>query len=496
MKVLLVSSNLGSQFRTILPNGAVSLSAYLKRYGVDVRVAHIETKGHRREYARTLTEYRPDVVGISATVSEAAHIPTFAKMAKNALPNVPVLAGGIHPTLVPDEVLALEEIDAVCVSEGEEALLEYVQTVESGGDTSRLRGFWVKQDGEIIKNETRPFSKDLDALPFMDRDAIDYQRHLRLANYTATTMVGRGCIHDCTFCANRVLRSLSKGPWVRNRSVDNALDDLAQFAPKYDFNYVCFRDDNFTWNKAWLMEFCDKYPQRFDYEFDCFSRCDTIEKEMMDALKAAGCRNIFIGLDSGNDYIRNDILCKHTTNESLIEASRYLNSIGIKACISNIVGLPYETRETFQDTIDVNKEIHKDQVVFTPAFGAAPKIWIFNPFPGTPLFKLATEKGWLKEMPHTLRIYRETYIDMPQFKPKEIDRAWRTFRYLVYKDNHLFWAWVFRAYDSRIGEFIMEALPSYWLGQVRQFFANISRWIKPRSRRLPAAALPGASNPE
>ncbi len=151
-----------------------------------------------------------------------------------------------------------------------------------------------------------------------------------------------------------------------------------------------------------------------------------------------------------------------------------MNERGIKAVISNIVGLPYETPELFAKTIEVNKRIHRKQVVFSPANGAAPKIWVFNPFPGTPLHDECKARGWLKSMPGKFDVYRESYIDMPAFGRKEIDRAYRTFRYKVYKEQHPLHALFFLAYDSRVGNRLTGLVPDFLFGWTRRFFTNFA----------------------
>ncbi|MCZ7584029.1 MAG: B12-binding domain-containing radical SAM protein [Deltaproteobacteria bacterium] len=400
-------------------------------------------------------------------------------MAKAWRADVPVFAGGIHATLATEDVLSVPEIDGACRGEGELAFLELLNKLDHNAPIEDTAGFWFKRDGEILRNRRRPFIRDLDSLPYMDRAAIDYQRTIDVNNDLVTTMVGRGCAYECTFCANAQLKAAGTGMYVRNRSVDNALGDLEEMAGRFHFQYINFRDDNFSWNRPWVMEFCEKYPQKYSWPFDCFSRSDTLDDDQMRALKEAGCRHVFLGLDAGNDRIRRDVLNKHTSAREMIDVCDKLNRLGIKAVVSNIVGLPHETPKDFEDTIEVNRRIHEKQVVFSPAFGAAPKIWVFVPFPGTPLHEMCAKEGWLREVPGDFRIYRETHIEMPQFTPKQIMRAYRNFRFNVYKRRHPFWACIFRLYDTAAVTWVMERIPDYWFGQVRRFFAAISHRLRP-----------------
>jgi len=200
----------------------------------------------------------------------------------------------------------------------------------------------------------------------------------------------------------------------------------------------------------------------------------------MDMLATAGCRNIFIGLDSGNDHIRNDILQKGTSVEQTIDVCKYLNQKGIKAVVSNMIGLPYETPEAFQDTIDVNKVIHKHQVVFSSAYGAAPKLWVFTPWQGSPLYDLCKENGWLRNTPKKNEVYRSVCTQMPYFPEKEFDRLYARFRYEVYRDSHPFFACLFRLYDTKFVRFLMNRLPAFGFAQLRHISSVVSDILKPK----------------
>ena len=482
MRVLIVSSNLSSEFGAILSHGAAALSAYLKQRGHDVRLRHIEC---RRDFAlmeRDLRAFEPEVMGVSVNSTEGRHIPAFVGAARSWNPDVPVVLGGHYTTLNPEQALAHEGVSALCVGEGEEAFAEYLDVLRNGDTRRDVENFWFRENGEIIKNPPRAFIEDLDALPWMDRDAVDFQRVLDLNRKTLITVVGRGfCPYRCTFCANSGFAQIGRGPWVRRRSVDSVLEELRHLGEHYDFHTINFRDDNFTYDRDWLMEFCEKFARRCAWEFDCFSRCDTLDQDMVDALAGAGCRHVFVGLESGNDYIRNEVLKKGVSNEQVVRASEMLNSAGIKAVISCMIGLPHETPEAFQDTIDVCRRIHKNQIVFSSSYGSAPKILVFNPFPNTEMYKECKKNGWLREPGRGWRIYRETYLDMPQFPRRDIYRLYRSFRYQVYKDSYPFFALLFRIYDTRLVRMVTENLPVGLFSRMHAAVSAVSRWLKPRN---------------
>lgn len=469
MKVLLTSSNLLAQFPASFPNGTAALSAYLRAKGHDVKMAHLSVKRDLKRLPKIIESFEPQVVGMSALTCEAPLLPEIAAMVKRWNPRVPVLGGGIHVIVDPLSVLNLPQVDAVCCGEGEIAFEEYLGKFGEGRDVTDTRGFWFKRNGEILRNPPGEFIKDLDTLPYPDRTQVDSQKIINANNYVLNLIMGRGCKWSCAFCCNRYIRKANTGRYVRNPSVARALDEIVMLAEKYSFRFITLRDDNFPWDKEWALEFCQEYPRRLDMPFEVFARSDSLDEEIMDALKTAGCYSVFLGLDSGNDYIRNDVLHKRQDNRKLLQVAGYLKSVDIHPIISNIVGLPYETEQMHQDTIAINKEIYRDRVVFSPGFGAVPKIWVFDPWPGTELSKLCYREGWVREEAanHRHKVYRESCLDMPQFPRRDVHRCFRRFRYEVYRENFPLHAWLFRLYDTRLVEEIMEHIPLRLVGRVR-----------------------------
>ena len=472
MKILLISSNLLSQFPRCFPNATACLSAFLKRENFDVKMVHLHSKWDMKKLPKAITSYQPDIVGCSTMTCEAPLVFEITKMVKD-WKNVPVLCGGIHAVIDPESLINLPTVDAVCIGEGEMALLEYLQKYQEGKDVTDTPSFWFKRNGDIIKNPTRPFIKDLDSLPYPDRTQGDQQKVIQANNGTLNLLLGRGCNWTCRFCCNRDIAKANDGVYVRNRSVASAIGELKILAKKFTFDTITIRDDNFPWDKDWALEFCKEYPKHLDQQFEIFARVDCLDKEIIDALKAAGCYSIFIGLDSGNDFIRNEVLHKKQNNQDLMDICHYMKSVDLQPVISNIVGLPFETPKMHRDTVQINKELYKDKVFFSPSFGATPKIWVFDPWPGTELFRVCKEEGWMKSDQRIHKVYRQSSLNMPQFSPKQIDRLYRRFRYDVYKESFPFHAWLFRIYDTRLVEEIMELIPLDFIGAVRETILKI-----------------------
>lgn len=493
MKVLLISSNLSSQFPMIFPFATSSLSSFLKEKGYIIKQLHFERKRELKKLLGVIKDFSPDVIGCSIYSCEIPIYPRLTSVIKKWKKNIPVICGGVHVTVDPLSILNWPTVDAICYGEGELSFLDYLEKLKSGLDVTDTAGFWFKKGGKIIKNPPRPFIENLDTLPFYDYSQINLQKVIDANNGCLLVLFGKGCNSSCRFCCNEDLSRANTGTYVRNRSVKRVTENLRYLHAHYKFNSVCIRDDNFPWNKNWVLEFCKEYPKNFSTPIEIYARVDYLDEEIMNALKVANCVSIFIGLDSGNDYIRNKILHKIQTNEQLLRVTKYMKSIGIYPIVSNIVGLPYETMEMHQDTIRINQQIYNDFVAFTSSQGAAPKIWVFDPWPGSKLFDLCRNEGWLEEKRH--KVYRESILNMPQFGKKDIHKCYHNFRYRVYKNNFPIRALLFRFYDMTFMQRFMEYFPKGGVGIFRRrvlfIMKNIVEKISSCFPKIPHSSISG-----
>lgn len=472
MRILFVFANVRTLIPFVYSFAMGSLSAVLKKHNHRVYVFSVNSLKDIQKISTVLKVYNPDMVGFTGISSQFLYIAQMAATVKQ-WKNVPVVCGGTHATLFPDDFIKLDNVDAILIGEGDKAFLEYVEALQYGKDHLNIFNFWFKKNGKIIKNECGEFIQDLDSLPYVDREIFDHQKLIQMNNFTLYMLAGRGCPYNCTFCSVPYLREKGKGEFARLRSVNNVLGEIKLLSQRYKFKHTYFRDDTFTWNKEWAIEFCKKYSKFFKYPFDILTRADCLDKETMDSLKQAGCHCVWIGIDSGNTYIRNTILKKDITNEKILETCKYLQSIGIKPLTTNMVGLPFETPDGFRETVELNKKIYSSKPVVSLGSGTGPKIFVFSPFPGTILYDLSKKEGWLHPMRYGFRVYQESIIDMPNFPHKKVCSSRRKFRYLVYKDNHPFMALMFRIYDSRLGQTIVSLVPKPIFGIITGFISKI-----------------------
>ena len=376
---------------------------------------------------RRIREFQPDLVAVSMTSGFFEFGCAVAKHVKERH-HLPVLFGGIHPTLRPEESIAADGVFAICIGEGEYPTLELCDALDAGRDPTKIQNLWVRQNGTIHRNGIRPLIADLDSLPFPDRDIFPFNELLKTLP-EAEFMGSRGCPYLCTYCVNHALIEMykGKGAYVRYRSVDHLLNEIELVKNRYPaIQFIGFHDDTFTLKPVWLQEFSEKYRARFkSLHFWCNATAKSVNEDVVRLLKDAGCYEVRIGLESGNDHIRMEVLQKKVTREEIIRAFRLLREAGIDTYSFNMVGLPYETVDTIKDTIELNRQAKPDQMFCS----------VFSPYPGTRLDELCREKGWFTGK--TVGSYFENNyaLDQPTVSRKEV---------LYYRDvfpDLVHWPW-------------------------------------------------------
>jgi len=423
MKILIVWPDIESNARYEVNMGISLISAILKNAGHEALLFKPD-KFSEKEFLSKIREYNPNLVGFSTTTHQYQYAIKYAELLKQ-VKNIPIIFGGFHPTLAPESVISNPAVDIVCRGEGEFAILELINALEKDKDYSQISNLWVKKkNGEIIKNPLRKLIGDLDSLPFVDREFIYQEEILKNNGYRLDIAVGRGCPYNCPYCCNSALRELYKdnGQFIRLRSVDNVLRELNIILQKYKVKEIHFQDDMFLLNKEWFREFADKYAKNYHIPFHISARVEHVDEETARLLKQAGCISITIGVESGDEQLRKTVLNKHISNEKILETKKLLEKFKIKLCSLNMIGIPGETTQMAQKTLDFNKKLNPDWLACS----------IFSPYPGTQLYKLCEEKGFLnKDFNHFSSSYLDeksaSILNLPTISEKEIIAGHRKF---------------------------------------------------------------------
>lgn len=282
-----------------------------------------------------------------------------------------------------------EAIDALCIGEGDQVIVEVAGAIDKGEDCSGLENIWLRSGNGIIKNDVRALIEDLDVLPFPDRDIYFEKYSVLRKNPTATFILGRGCPYRCSYCFNHLMRGIysGKGKFVRFPSVDYAIAQIKDVKNRYGFKWVQINDDTINVNKKWFTDFLLKYEKEIKTPFICNIRADAMDEELADLMVFAGVNRVNFGVESGNERMRKEVLNRHMANEQLIRVGRMFNKRKVRVFTANMIGLPGETVSEAFETIKINKEIKPELAAFD----------VLQPFPKTDIYKYCIENNLLKE---------------------------------------------------------------------------------------------------
>jgi anaerobic magnesium-protoporphyrin IX monomethyl ester cyclase len=365
------------------------LSSALKVAGHQVELA---VAAHHDPVA-VAREFRPDVTAYSVITGSQRTYLGINRQLKAEMPGVFSVFGGPHPTFFP-EMVEEQGVDGICCGEGEEALVELVDTLRDGGRSAvlELDNWSFRHNGETITNPVRPYVEDLDSLPLPDR-ALVYERDPMAARSKIKHfLAGRGCPYNCTYCFNHALGQIyrGKGRRFRQRSVDHVIEEVRWVREHYPLEFVVFVDDTFVLSEDWLSEFAEKYPRQITragrpLPFFCNTRANLVTAEQVRLLKMAGCHSVSMGIETGSDRLRNELLKRHMSKEQILEAARVIRQGGLHFTTTSMIGLPTSTLADDFETLDLNIQAR-------PSYA---HVFIFQPYPRTELGEFTREHGWM-----------------------------------------------------------------------------------------------------
>lgn len=363
--------------------GTMHISSYLKQLGHDCQVL-IEPL--ESDLIASALKHKPDIVAFSCLTPTVPWALTVAAKLKRATPSTPVIFGGSHVTLNPDDVIAHAVVDYVCVGEGEQPLAELCARLDKGDPGIDIQNLYAKCDGQIIKNPCRPLIQDLDALPFADRDLYGRYRFFSLRT-VKTIMIGRGCPFQCNYCHNHAKMKLYKGlgKYVRTRSPEHVLREIDMMRGKDKMDCLHFIDDAFGSDKKWLRLFLPELGKR-KLHFIGALRANCLDDELCELMKHNGLDYLSFAVETGDERYRSQFLKKTITDNQLYRAARMLRLHKIPFLTMNMVGLPDETLEQSLLTLELNMKLR-------PVYACC---YIYQPYPNTELYQYVLDHGLLK----------------------------------------------------------------------------------------------------
>jgi len=389
--------------------GTMYLSAALKKAGHSCEVFI----GRDNEIIKKMVTFNPDIVAFSIFAGQVRWAINLAKKIKDNFGFKKfVIMGGAYPTYFPN-VIKNEYVDAICIGEGEEAIVELANAFQKGEDFKGIRNFWFKTKNEIIKNPLRPLIQDLDSIPFADRD-IYYKYNYFMEYPNKHFIVARGCPYGCSFCFNNTLKEMYSNiskKYVRCRSPENVIKEIKEVKARYPLPSLRFLDGTFILNKQMSLEFLTLYKKEVHIPFFCNIRANAVDEQIISALKEANCYRVSFGIESGNETIRNTILNKGVTDDQIKNTAMLLKKYNIDFNTTNMFGLPDESLSDAWKTIQMNIDLKVK----------SPWTSIFQPYPGLKISSYILEKKLMDR----IDIVEETTADAHSSSPLKLPHVKR-----------------------------------------------------------------------
>ncbi len=337
----------------------------------------------KKKIIRRTLEEKPDVAAFSCVSAIYHWSLSIAREIRENDPDIKILFGGVHPTAMPDIVIAEDAVDAIILGEADISLPLLLDCWPDGINRD-APGVWWKENGQVIKNELPETVKDLDTLPFPAKDVYFSKAPAFEINYSV--IAARGCPNNCTYCYKGIWTvGNTGGPGVRRRSIDNVIEELEPVARRGHAKMIVFRDDIFTLKKKWLAEFTEKYPVKVGIPYFCNTYPLALDSERADMLKESGCVYTTVGVQSADEDQRKNILNRRYKNESVIKTMSLLKERNITVSIDHIIGLPGDTDEILRDAADFYCKLKPDRLL---------TYWLTY-FPGTGIIEKGLECGHL-----------------------------------------------------------------------------------------------------
>ena len=369
------------------------MAAVLEQHNIDVDVLDASAlELTYEEIGEEILKRNPDIVSISALTPTIGVALDSADKIKQVKPDTIVVLGGYHPTFEYKSVLEEESVDVVVRGEGEYTLLELVRTIENNGDLFNVEGlaFHDENDGSLIVTPDRPIIENLDELPFPAFHLLPMEKYriLNITTNVATIITTRGCPMQCSFCSSATLH----GHKLRRRSVENVVNEIEMRLMEQNIDTIAFMDDTFTLNKRFVKEFCSEIKKRdLKFWWGCTSRVDTLDRDLLQTMKDAGCITIFIGVESADQQML-EKMNKNITVSKTENAFKLAREVGIRSIASCVIGMPEDTIKSMKQTIKFVKKLNPNYALYSLA----------TPYPGTRFYNetfkknLISIKDWSK----------------------------------------------------------------------------------------------------
>ena len=381
------------------PVWAGLIAAYIRNQGYSVKIIDSEAENlSPNEIADKIVQLNPLLLGIivsgtnpSASTMNMIGTRTILTPLKNKALHIKTFLGGLHPSALPQQTLKEEDVNFVCQGEGFYTILNLLEALKLKTDNYNINGLWYRQDGNMISNPRAPLIENLDELPFVAWDLLPmdkYRAHnwhcfgnLNMRNHYAVVYTSLGCPFSCRFCC---INSIFGKRGIRYRSPERVVEEIGLLVKNYKVKNIKILDEMFVLNENHVIDICDLIIQRgYDLNMWAYARIDTINERMCKKMKQAGFNWLCFGIESGNQTVRDGVAKGRFNQEAIKKAIETTRACGIYILGNFMFGLPDDSLETMQQTLEMAKEFLFEYVNF----------YVTMAYPGSQLYEDTLQQG-------------------------------------------------------------------------------------------------------
>jgi magnesium-protoporphyrin IX monomethyl ester (oxidative) cyclase len=412
MKILLIKPPYNIEYKTFpsLPLGLCYIAAVLEENDYGVEIIDCVIEGYKNiEYVdegifrvglswndlkKKIKKSNPDIVGISCSFTiQSSNALKVAEITKQVNSDIKVVVGGIHPSALPKEVLKNKNVDYVIIGEGEYSFLELIQRLEKGKSLSQIDGFGYKSGKYIKINPKTKFIKNIDELPFPARHLLPVKKYFKVggrafhikSKKSLSIITSRGCPFDCKFCSIHCLWGYK---W-RPHSAERVINEIKHLIDTYGVEEIAFDDDNMILDRKRFIKICKGItPFGIKWCTPNGIKADALDFELLKIMKKSGCYSLNLAIEHSDSYILNRVMNKKLNLKRVRKAVNYCKRLGIHTVGYFVIGMPGETRETINKTIEFVKNLQLDDIIVT----------IATPYPGSKLYEECLEKRYVENL--------------------------------------------------------------------------------------------------
>jgi radical SAM superfamily enzyme YgiQ (UPF0313 family) len=404
------------------------LGAVAEKAGHQVTITDCQAEKLTYEtFTARIAQTPSDIIGVTATTLLYKSAMKLITIAKQAHPRAVTMLGGSHGTFWDENALnEYPSLDVVVRREGERTFIELLEKIQAQESLANVLGITYRNGDKIVRNADRPFIDDLDSIPFPAHHLMPLESLKRDGKILFPLISSRGCVFWCDFCST--VRMFGRG--YRWRSPKNVVDEMQLVHGKYGVKQVTFYDDAFTVDRNRVLKICEELHERkLDMMWDCGTRVDMVDRELLQTMRNAGCFAVWLGVESGSEAILG-AMNKSIKLDQTRKAYKTAHEVGLMTIANVVLGFPGETEKTAKETIRFVKELNPDDVGF----------YVATPYPGTPMYEEVKKNGWLR-----VTDFDKYDTAGPTFETPSLSmEALAKLRYKAYQDFYLRPSYVFK----------------------------------------------------